>query len=134
MSESPSSNPEVQGLSTVKLVEQIANETKELAVGELSLAKAELKEDLKHEISTAKGLGAAGLFGIGAFNTLLTTLVLALAQVWPGWVAGLAVTGVVTVAAGVIGAWSWAHRIKAPLARTRRTVEEDVQWAKNRLA
>ena len=32
------------------------------------------------------------------------------------------------------GAYGWSKRVKEPLQRTRRSLEEDVKWAKERIA
>ena len=129
-----SSPAEIEALSTASLVKQIAAESKQLVTREIELAKAEIKEDLKREGGAVKGLGVAALFALGTFNALLTTGILALAQVWSGWVAGLVVAGASALIAGLAGAWGWKHRVRAPLSRTRHTLEEDLQWAKNRMA
>jgi hypothetical protein len=35
---------------------------------------------------------------------------------------------------GVLALVGWQQRVSAPLAVTRKTMKEDVQWAKERLA
>jgi hypothetical protein len=56
-----------------------------------------------------------------------------LAQVMSGWKAGLLVSGVVLLIAGVVAGVAWNRRVRSPLARTQRTLREDVEWTKERL-
>ena len=42
--------------------------------------------------------------------------------------------GGLAIVAGILGYVSWARRVRSPLAATRRTLKEDAQWAKERLA
>jgi uncharacterized membrane protein YqjE len=134
MTHAPMNEQELEDWSTAQLVKEIAAESKELVMREVQLAQAELKADLKHELSAAEGLGVAALFGVGTFCSLLTTAIFALALVLPGWAAGLIVTGASALIAAIVGTWGWARRTKTPLSRTRHTLVEDLQWAKNRLA
>jgi uncharacterized membrane protein len=60
--------------------------------------------------------------------------VFALARVMPGWLAALVVAGVVLLIAGVVAYLSWGRRVTSPLQLTRKTLKEDAQWAKERLA
>jgi len=52
----------------------------------------------------------------------------------PGWIAALVVAGVVLVIAIVLGSVGWSRRVMNPLATTRKTLKEDVHWAKERVA
>jgi hypothetical protein len=61
-------------------------------------------------------------------------LVLALATQIPGWQAALIVGGALALMAGIVGYASWNRRVTTPLALTRKTLKEDLQWAKERLA
>jgi hypothetical protein len=62
------------------------------------------------------------------------TLIFALSRRLPGWVAGLAVSGFVLGIALIIGLVSWGRRVRTPLERTRRSLKEDIQFTKERLA
>ena len=50
-----------------------------------------------------------------------------------GRLAAVAIAAVFALVAVVAGTIGWRHHVRTPLARTRKTVEEDVQWAKERL-
>jgi hypothetical protein len=82
----------------------------------------------------AKGLGAALVAGLTALNMLLVALVFGLATWMPGWLAALIVGGVLLVIGAIVGYVSWTRRVTAPLASTRKTLKEHLQWAKERLA
>lgn len=121
-------------LSTAELVKEITAKVKTLAQKEIELAKIEVRKDLQEELVTVKGLGAAALCAIFGVNMLFVCLALALGTVMAEWLAALLV-GVVLLAAGAVaGLFGWSKRVKAPLQHTRKTLEEDVAWAKRRLA
>jgi uncharacterized protein YciW len=44
------------------------------------------------------------------------------------------VAGGLLLIAAIVAYVSWQRRVTAPLALTRKTLKEDVQWAKERLA
>ncbi|MBK7857147.1 MAG: phage holin family protein [Archangiaceae bacterium] len=123
--------------STQELLGRLMQQSKMLVRAELALAKTELVADLKREAHAAQGLGVAALCALFTVNLLLVALVLGLAydaQVMPGWAAGLAVAAVVLVIGTGAGAIGWSMRVKRPLERTRKSLKEDVQWAKERMA
>jgi len=124
----------VQDLSTVELVKQITAEVTLLASKQIELAKTELKEDLKTEAIAIGGLFVAALAGICTINLLLVTAVFALATTMPGWTAGLLVSGITLAATASIAWLAWSKRVRKPMARTKRTLKDGVQWTKERLA
>ena len=67
-------------------------------------------------------------------NLLLVALVLGLSTWMPGWLAAVIVAAAVFIIGGIVGYVSWTRRVTTPLAATRKTLKEDVQWAKERLA
>ena len=129
----PAGAPQARDLSTVELVKEITAEVGRLAQKHIELAKTELKADLKAEATTTAGLGLAALMLLATVNLLLVTLVLALARTMPGWAAGLLVSGLTLVLAGIVALVAWNKRVRTPLERTRRIVKEDVQFTKERL-
>lgn len=132
------SNPEasVRGIPTGELVSELARKATELARKEIELARAEVRADLRAELRAASGLGVAGLCGILTLQLLLTAVVLALMQagILPGWAAALIVGAVVLAIGTAVGLWSWARRVRTPLVTTRRSLQEDVRWAKAQIA
>ena len=127
-------NGNVRALSTRELIVEITEKVTLLARKEVELAKTEIKADLEAELSTAKGLGVAALGVVLGLNMLLVALVLALATYIPAWLAALLLGGALLLIGGIVGYVSWTRRVTKPLAVTRKTLKEDVQWAKERLA
>ena len=127
-------SPSPRDLSTVALVKEIGSELNHLVSKQLELATTELRAGLKREAGVLAGLGIAGLAVLETINLLLITAVLALAQGMAGWQAGLILSALSFVTAATIGIISWRRRVRVPLERTRRTVKEDVQWSKEKLA
>ena len=131
-----SGRAELRRVGTKDLMSELARKASELARAEVALAKAEVKSDLRAEIKMASGLGIAGVCALLALGLLLLAVVLGIAEAgWmPGWAAALVVAAVVLAigtAAGLIG---WSKRVRSPLDATRRSIEENVKWAKERIA
>lgn len=121
-------------LSTADLVRELLDKTRTLARKEVELARTELKADLKDELTTLKGAAAAGVLGLCGLNMLFVCAALGLGAVIPAWLAALFIGIGLVLIAGGLGLWGYSHLNKKPLAATRRTLEEDVEWAKRRLA
>jgi hypothetical protein len=64
----------------------------------------------------------------------LVSAVLALAGWMPGRPASLGLAALLLAVGGVLGLAGWRRRVSTPLAMTRKSVKEDMQWAKERLA
>ena len=127
------SRPDLESSSTAGLISDLVSQAGVLARKEIELAKRELHEDLRREAVAAGQLGIAGVAGILTLNLLLVTAVLALARVMPGWVAGLSVSGATLLVALAMGISGWKRIKRPPLERTRRTLKDDAQWAKESL-
>jgi uncharacterized membrane protein YqjE len=123
-----------RALSVGALINEIMGKVTVLAKKEIELAKVEVKADMESELAMAKGLAIAALVTVLGLNGLLIALVFALAAVMPGWLAGLLVGGALIVIGGILGYVSWARRVTNPLALTRKSIREDTQWVKERLA
>jgi hypothetical protein len=122
--------------STRELVTELARKASELARKEVALAKSEVKEDLRAEIRMASGLGVAGVCALLTLQLLLVALVLGLSEagVLRGWLAALVVAAVVLAIGTVAGLIGWGKRVRRPLSTTRLSVEENLQWVKERMA
>lgn len=132
----PAATEPLRAMRTRELVSELAKKGRLLARKEVELAKAEVKADVRREIRTAGGLGVAGLCALFTVQLLLVAVVLALMEggVLPGWAAALVVAAVVLAVGAAAGLWGWAKRVRAPLDTTRRSLKEDVRWAKDQLA
>ena len=127
------SRPDLESASTAGLVSELLSQAGVLARKEIELAKRELREDLRREAIAAGQLGIAGVAGLVTVNLLLVTVVLALARAMPAWVAGLLVSAATLVVAVALGLSGWKRIKRPPLERTRRTLKEDAQWARESL-
>jgi hypothetical protein len=125
---------ELESESTAALIEGFAAQAAALAKKEIELAKTELRDDLKAEVAAVGRLGVAGLAAFMTVNLLLVTGVLVLARAMPVWGAGLLASGSTLLFSVIVGMAGWKKLTRAPLERTRRTLREDAQWTKERLA
>jgi hypothetical protein len=121
-------------LSNRALISEITGKASLLAKKEIELAKAEIRADLKSQLATVKAMGIAAIAALLGVNTLLVAVVLALATRIPGWLSALIVGGAILVIGAVVAYVGWRRMVTNPLALTRQTLKEDVQWVKERLA
>lgn len=122
--------PELQSSSTAGLISELVSQAGVLARKEIELAKRELHEDLRREAAAAGQLGIAGVAALLTLNLLLVTLVFALTRAMPGWAAGLLVSAATLIIALSMAIMGWRRIKRPPLERTRRTLKDDAQWAK----
>jgi hypothetical protein len=121
-------------LSTPQLVKRIAETGSLLVEKEVELAREELKADVKAE------LGGAALLGVALVAALIGAILLVVAGVFvlawwiPAWVAALGVAALALAVAGGLGFLGWGRVARRPLALTIKTVMEDWQWVKERMA
>jgi hypothetical protein len=125
---------EARSLSTRELVSRLVKAGSLLVAKEVELARAEIKADLQAELGVLKLMVAAAVAAVLGMNLLLVSAVFALTHWMPGWLAALALAGVILAIAIGLGLIGWARHVSSPLAVTRKTVKEDMQWAKERLA
>jgi uncharacterized membrane protein YqjE len=127
-------NGATRSLSLRELLGEITGKVTLLARKEVELARTELKADLASEVAAGKGLLVAALVGILGINMFLVAAVFALAAYISAWLAAVLIGIVLVVIAGILGYVSWSRRVTSPLSATRKTLKEDAQWAKERLA
>ena len=123
-----------QDLSTRDLVTDITRKVSLLVKKEVELARAEVKADFQAELSMVTTMAAGVVVALLGLNALLVAVIFVLANKMPGWAAALVVGGVMLLVAVVLGLIGWSRRVTTPLAITRKTLREDVQWAKERVA
>jgi uncharacterized membrane protein YqjE len=121
--------------SVPEILENIASNLTQLIQAEFRLAKSELKEGAEKVAGPGATLGAGAVLAFYGLGFLLLAAVYALSLVMAGWLATLIVGGVLMVAAGIlIGAGgAKLKRVNLTLDKTIRTIEEDVQWAKQQI-
>jgi uncharacterized membrane protein YqjE len=121
--------------STLQLVRDIAGDTATLVRKEVELAKQEITEAITARVKAAAALAVAGVMALFAAIFLSVTAAVALDIVLPKWLAWLIVGGTFLILAGGAAFFGLRHLKKPPLApeETKRTVKEDVEWAKAQL-
>ncbi|MFI9323129.1 phage holin family protein [Kitasatospora aureofaciens] len=85
-----------------ELVQQASQQLTELVRGELRLAQAEMKEKGKLYGKGGGLFGGAGVVGFLMAQTLVATVIAALAVALPIWAAGLVVTAALGVTAALM--------------------------------
>src|SRR5829696_8351687 len=94
--------PAPENASTGQLIGQLTEQITRLVRDEARLAQAEVTQKAKR-LGVGAGLfGGAGLFAFFGLAALITTAILALAVVLPGWLAALIVAVVLFAIAGVL--------------------------------
>jgi len=126
----------LRAMRTKDIVTELTRKGRLLARKEIELARVEVKADIQREIRMVSGLGVAGLCALFTVQLLLVAVVLALMEggVLPGWAAALVVAAVVLAVGAAAGLWGWTRRVRTPLDSSRRSLRENVRWAKEQLA
>jgi uncharacterized membrane protein YqjE len=121
--------------SVPEILEDIVSNLTQIVQAEFRLAKTELKEGAEKVAGPGAMLGAAVALGLYGLGFLLLAAVYALTLVMAGWLAALIVGGVLAVAAGILISAGGMKLKRANLTpdKTIRTLEEDVQWAKQQI-
>lgn len=119
--------------SVTEVVSDLFGNVQDIVHAELQLARTETRNELKQARS------AMMLVSIGAMGTLLGAffvslcVVDALSLVVPPWAAALIVGVVLALAATLalsLGVRQFRVRRPQPLPKTRRTMEENMEWTK----
>src|SRR3954470_24631124 len=94
--------PDPKDASTAELVGSLTEQLGRLVRDEVRLALAEITQKAKR-LGVGAGLfGGAGLVAVLGLNALITAGILGLANVLPGWLAGILVAVVLFAVAGVL--------------------------------
>ena len=119
------------------LIRSTLHDAQDLMRGEIALAKAELRQEVRKVGSGAAALAAAGVAALAAVMFLLTALALGLTNAlgWPAW-AGFAIVGglvlVIALALAMMGKRRFNGEQRMPL--TTETMRETMQWTRARKA
>jgi uncharacterized membrane protein YqjE len=118
-----------------EILEDIASNLTQLVQAEFRLAKAELKEGAEKVAGPSAALGAGVALAFYGLGFLLLAAVYALSLVVAGWLAAFIVGGALTVGAGILISAGGMKLKRANFApdKTIRTLEEDMQWAKQQI-
>jgi hypothetical protein len=124
--------PELEKLSAVELLRATGNTVRRLVQAEVQLARSELRSDLNDQLAVVKALAIAAVAALIGVNLLFTALVLGLTEFAFAWLTALALGGAALALAAAIGAIAWRRRVREPLARTRKSLEEGIAWTQGR--
>lgn len=122
-----------QARSTPGLIMSIAGDTSALVRKEMELARQEMIESVIGRLKTVASLAVAGVLGLFALGWLASALASALDGVLLPWASRLIVAGIFLLLAGVAMAFGRVGKTKAPLEETKRTIKEDMEWARAQL-
>ncbi|QSQ19591.1 phage holin family protein [Pyxidicoccus parkwayensis] len=117
-----------------ELFSEFMEQARRLVRAEVSLARTELRDEVKKVSASAKLMAAGGVVLLLGAMTFVAFVVAALATVIPTWASAL-IVAVLLLAVGGAVAWMGLGRLKQVHGpqRTIQTLKEDGQWA-NRTA
>lgn len=121
--------------STPELIKSVASDTSTLVKQQVELARHEIVEALVARAKAAGALAAGGVMALYMLLFLGVAAGLALATAMAGWAAFLIVAGafaLLALGAAMFGRFRMKRPPMAP-EETKRTVKEDVEWAKTQL-
>ncbi len=116
-------------LSTGELIARLSEQSSTLIRDEMRLAKAEFGEKAKHAGVGLGMFGAGGLLGFFGLAAAIATAIIALALVWPAWMASLAITLVLFIIAGIVALVGKKQVKAAGSLKPERTIESVKQDA-----
>jgi len=115
-----------------ELVKELAGQTSTLVRQEIKLAQAEVTQKGKVAGKGAGLLAAGAVFGLAMLGALTATLIAALDEAMPTWLAALIVTVLWAILAFALfkAGQKSLQEATPPAPQTVDTVKEDIQWAK----
>jgi hypothetical protein len=118
-----------------ELFSDLTRDVSNLMRQEVQLAKTEMTQNVSRAAKNAGMLIGAGALAFFAVQALIAAAILALAQVVAPWLAAVIVGAALLVIAGVFAMIGLSALKKGSLApkETVRTIQEDVQWAKQQI-
>jgi hypothetical protein len=121
--------------STLQLLRSISGDTVTLVRKEVELARQEIVEALVARAKGAAALAAAGVMGLFILAFLGLAAAAALDNVVRPWASRLIVAGGFLLVAGGASIFGIGRMKRPSMApeETRRTVKEDVEWARAQL-
>lgn len=118
-----------------ELFSDLSGDLSSLMRKEVQLAKTEMSENISRTVKNAILLVVAAVFVVFALFALIVAAIYGLSTVVAPWLAALIVAGALLVIAGALAMIGLNALKKASLApkETVRTLQEDVQWAKQQI-
>ena len=118
-----------------ELFSDLSSDLSNLMRKEVQLAKTEMSENISRTVKNAILLVVAAIFVVFALFALIVAAIYGLSTIVAPWLAALIVAGALLVIAGALAMIGLSALKKASLApkETVRTLQEDVQWAKQQI-
>ena len=120
--------------STRDLLGRFMRDTIQLFKKEAELAKAEVRESVRNQVAMIVGFAMAAVLGLVGVGLLAAALVLGLAEAMAPWLAALIVGVVLIGVAVLLGRSAKSKGIKKPFERTQKSLKEDLQWVREKIA
>ena len=126
---------QVEGRSTGQLVGDALGEVQTIVRKEIELAKHELTDAVSVRLQAAAAAAVGGLVALIGLGCALTAIAYGLATVMPLWAAWAIVAAVLFAVAGIALGIARSRATAVPLQpeKTRRSIEENAQWARTQL-
>ncbi len=128
------STPQMQR-SVPEVLGDIITNFAQIVRAEIRLARTEMKEEAAKAVRPSATLGAGVALGLYGLGFLLLAAVYALTMVMAAWLAAL-IVGVVLAIVGLALATTGRKKLKSVHLtpdKTIRSLEENVQWAKQQI-
>lgn len=121
--------------SVPEVLQDIIGNFEQIIRSEFRLAKTEIKEEASRAVKPVSVLGAGLALGFLGLGFLLLAAVYALSLVIAAWLAALVVGGALALISSILIASSSANlkQLDPTPDKTIRSLEENVQWAKNQI-
>jgi uncharacterized membrane protein YqjE len=121
--------------SVAEILEDTASNLTQMVQAQFRLAKTELREGAEKAAGPGAALGGGLVLAFYGLGFLLLAAVYALSLVMATWLAALIVGGASSVAAGILisAGGTKLKRLDLAHGKTIRTLEENLQWAKQQL-
>jgi uncharacterized membrane protein YqjE len=121
--------------SVPEVLQDIIGNFEQIIRSEFRLAKTEIREEASLAVKPVSILGVGLVLGALGLGFLLLAAVYALSLVIAAWLAALVVGGVLALVSSILVASSSANlkQLNPTPDKTIRSLEENVQWAKNQI-
>ena len=126
---------ETKDRSLTELFSDLVHETRTLVQQEIQLAKTEMSEKATRVGKDISSVMVGGAIAYAGFLALMLAAIIGLANFIPDWLSAL-IVGVVLAGVGLVIAQQARSDLKRESVTPHRTVEtlqEDKQWAKERM-
>ncbi|HEY1423111.1 MAG TPA: phage holin family protein [Candidatus Acidoferrum sp.] len=121
--------------SVPEVLQDIIGNFERIIRSEFRLAKTEIREEASQAVKPVSVLGVGLVLGFLGLGFLLLASVYALSLVIAPWLAALLVGGLLAIVSSILIASSSANlkQLNPTPDKTIRSLEENVQWAKNQI-